>query len=293
MRPIWSGSISFGIVNIPVKLFPAVRDRGIHFHQVSEKDRKRIRYKKVAEGSDKELNNEQIVKGFQLDSGGYVLLDDKELQQLAAKKSRAIDIVDFVGLEEIDPLYFDQPYYVAPDEKAGRSYWLLVEAMEESNKVAIAQFVMRSKEYLGALRPVNGMLCLETMRYADEIVQPNDVIGDLGKPEKVQEREIKIARQLIDTMSDEFDPERYKDEYKARVLDYIEKKAKAKGEVPIEEEEEDRPKSGKVLDLMAALEESLKHSKRPTRSQAGPGHGRAARPARHGSSRGHGRKHAS
>jgi DNA end-binding protein Ku len=297
MRPIWSGSISFGIVNIPVKMYPAVRDRSIHFHQISEKDRKRIRYKKVAEGSDKELSQDQIVKGYELDSGRYVLLEDKELQQLAARKSRSIDIVDFVGLDEIDPLYFDQPYYLAPDEKAGRSYWLLLDAMEETNKVAIAQFVMRSKEYLGALRPVNGMLCLETMRYEEEIVKPSDVIDDLGKPEKVQEREIKIARQLIDTMSDEFDPSRYKNEYKARVLDYIEKKAKAKGEVPIEEEEEEgQPRSGKVLDLMAALEESLKHSKhKPGRSHAGPGHGRAGSHSSRtaGSGRGHGKKRAS
>lgn len=260
MRPIWSGSISFGIVNIPVKLFPAIRDHGIHFHQISESARKRIRYRKVAEGETKEAPPEDIVRGYEKSKGRYVLVSDEEFEKLAAKKSKSIDILDFVGLEQIDPLYFADAYYIVPDEKAGRSYWLLTHALEDAQRVGIAQFVMRSKEYLAAIRPVRGILCLETMHYDDEIVSPDDLGGDWLKAENVPERELKIALDLIESMSEDFDPKKYKDEYRKRVLDYIEKKAKAKNAVVIDEEwGEPEERSGKVLDLMAALEESLKH----------------------------------
>jgi DNA end-binding protein Ku len=289
MRPIWSGAISFGIVNIPVKLYPAVRDRGIHFHQISESHRKRIRYKKVAEGSDQEVPADDIVKGYEMGKGHYVLLDEGELQKLAARKSRAIDIIDFVDLEQIDPLFFDQPYYVAPDEKAGRSYWLLVRALEDSGKVAVAQFVMRSKEYLVAIRPANGVLCLETMRYADEIVEPDDAVEIPEEP--VSERELKIARQLVESMSRDFDAERYRDEYRDRVLGFIEKKAKAKGGEVLIDEEWGKPEkqSGQVLDLMAALEESLRSTKRKPARGGGK---RDGHHAAHHAPHHHGRKHA-
>lgn len=272
-RPIWSGAISFGIVNIPVKLFPAVRDRGLHFHQISEKHKKRIRYRKVAEGHDDEVHQDDIVKGYELHKGRYVIVAEKEFQQLAAKKSKAIDIIDFVGLHEIDPLYFDQPYYVVPDEKAGRSYWLLLDALAQSDKVAIAQFVMRSKEYLAAVRPLNGTLCLETMRYADEIVATKDIGLDAAAREKPPERELKIANQLIESMTTTFDPTHYRNEYRERVMAFIEKKAKGKGvEVLDEEWDDEHEKSGKVIDLMAALEQSL------SRAKAGA-HPRSRKPA--------------
>jgi DNA end-binding protein Ku len=293
-RSIWSGSISFGIVNIPVKLFPAVRDKSMHFHQISEKFKKRIRYKKVAEGHDEEVRQDDIVKGYEVSKGHYVLIEEKEFQQLAARKSRSIDILDFVDLHEIDPLYFDQPYYVVPDEKAGRSYWLLVEALAQADKVAIAQFVMRSKEYLAAVRPVGDTLCLETMRYADEVVKPAD-IGIEAKHEKAADREMKIANQLIESMSAEFDPARYKDEYRERVMEFVEKKAKGKGVEVLEEEWDgdtaDKHHGGKVLDLMAALEESLSRSKggasRKRSDARGQSHGKG------GHGHGHGRKRAS
>jgi DNA end-binding protein Ku len=288
-RSIWSGAISFGIVNIPVKLFPAVRDKSLHFHQISEKFKKRVRYRKVAEGHDEDLPPDDIVKGYEMSKGRYVIIAEKEFQQLAAKKSRAIDIVDFVGLHEIDPLYFDQPYHVVPDEKAGRSYWLLVEALAQADKVAIAQFVMRSKEYLAAVRPLGGALCLETMRYADEIVLPKDVDLDPGAHEKPQDRELKIAQQLIESMTTEFDPKRYKDEYRDRVMDFVEKKAKGKGVEVLDEEWETNEKpTGKVLDLMAALEESLGRAKGGKARAGGKAHHDDA-PEPHG--KGHGRPH--
>lgn len=270
-RAIWSGSIVFGIVNIPVQMFPAVRDHDIHFNQISLKEKKRIRYKKVAEGGDREIPADEIVKGWQVGKGHYVVLDDGELEKLAAHKTHTMDIVDFVALDQIDPLYFDQPYYLAPAENAGRSFDLFFKALEQSGRVAIAQWVMRTKEILGAIRPLNGGLCVETMRYADEVVKPEEV-GAKHHVE-VKERELAIARQLIDAMSADFDPTKYKDEYRERVLAYLDQKAKGEGELVIDEDWGDQPaRTGKVMDLMAALEESLK--------SAG-GHTVAARAASH------------
>ncbi len=274
-RPIWTGSVTFGIVNIPVKLFPAVRDRSVHFHQVSASQKKRIRYKKVAEGTDEEVVAGDIIKAFEVSKGHYVTIDEDEMSKLAAAKSRTIDIIDFVALDEIDPLFFEQPYYVAPDERAGRSFWLLVEALEKTGRVAIAQFVMRSKEYLGALRPVDGMLCLETMRYQDEIVSPQELGEETIKREEPRERELAVAQQLIDSMTTSFDPSRYKDEYRERVLAFVEKKAEGKGVEVIGDEEwgdTGKKRHGKVIDLMAALEKSL--------ADVGHGHGKAAKPTR-------------
>jgi len=256
-RSIWSGSIVFGIVNIPVLMYPAVRDHDLHFNQISLKEKKRIRYKKVAEGSDREVPADEIVKGWQVGKGHYIVLGDDELIKLAAHKSRTMDILDFVDLAGIDPLYFDQPYYLAPDENAGRSFDLFFKALEDSGRVAVAQWVMRTKEILGAIRPLNGGLCVATMRYADEVVKPEEV-GAKHQVE-VKPRELAIARQLIDAMSGPFDPAKYKDEYRARVRAYLDEKAKGAGELVIDDDWGDQPERGaKTLDLMAALEESLK-----------------------------------
>jgi DNA end-binding protein Ku len=263
-RPIWTGAIAFGIVNIPVKLVTAVRDHSLHFNQVSVKDRKRIRYLKVAEGSTREVPAQEIAKAYELSKGHYVVVEDEEFARLAARRSKAIDILDFVALDEIDPLFFDQPYYVAPDERAGKAYDLFLKALEDSGKVAIAQFVMRSKEYLGALRPHQGALVLETMRYADEIVRPDEVVPK--HKAEVRDRELKIAEQLIDAMTAKFDPVKYKDEYRSRVLDFVEHKAHGKGELVLEQAaEEEGAGKGKVLDLMSALEASLQRNQRERR----------------------------
>src|SRR4051812_2020672 len=153
-RSIWSGSISFGIVNIPVRLVTAVRDRQLRFHQISEKKHVRVRQKLVAEGTDQEVARDDIVKGYEIAPEQYVTVEEDELRKLAAEKSRSIDIMDFVSLDQIDPIFYDTPYWVVPDERAGRAYWLLCEAMRESNRVALARFVMRNKEILAAIRPV-------------------------------------------------------------------------------------------------------------------------------------------
>jgi DNA end-binding protein Ku len=276
-RSIWSGAISFGIVNIPVKLFTAVRDKQLRFHQLSESRKVRVRQKLVPEGGDQEIPRDDIVKGFEIAPEQYVVIEDKELKALAAEKSRSIDIVDFVGLGEIDPIHYDQPYYAVPDERAGRAYWLLYEAMRSSKRVAVARFVMRNKEVLAAIRPVQGGLCLETMRFHDEIV-PFESVAGAAKPAKPQERELAVANQIIDSLTTTFDPVKYEDEYRKRVLAFIEKKAEGKVETIAEEPVQ---RKGQVLDLMAALEASLgqvkAQGKSGQRSEDGPGHGKAGK----------------
>src|SRR4051812_10515240 len=176
-RSMWSGSISFGLVNVPVKLFIAVREKNIHFHMLHDQDHARLRRKMVCEADGKEVHPEHIVRGYEIAPDRYVIVNDRELEALAPKASRSIEIHDFVDIDEIDPLYYDRPYYLAPGEHATKSYRLLVEAMQKSKKVAIATFVMREKEYLAALRPVNGVICLTTMHFSDEVLPARDVAG--------------------------------------------------------------------------------------------------------------------
>lgn len=256
-RPVWSGAISFGIVNIPVRLVTAAQDKRLKFHQLSGSAQVRVRHRLVAEGEQEELPKDDIKKGYEISPDRYVVVEPEELKQLAAEKSKAIDILDFVSLSEIDPIYYDKPYWVVPDERAGRAYWLLLEAMHASGRVAIARFVMRDKEILAAIRPVEDGLCLATMRYHDEIVALKDAAGPI-KHAKPQERELAVAKQIIDSLTTGFQADRYEDEYRKRVLAYLEEKAEGKAvEIP-----SDKPKhEPKVLDLMAALEASLGQAK--------------------------------
>jgi len=205
----------------------------------------------VSEQTGEEVPNDQIVKGYELENGHYVLLDNDELSALKPSASRMIEIEDFVDLSEIDPVYFEQPYYLVPDKDAAKAYRLLSRIMEDENKVAVGRFVLRSKEALVAIRPIDGMLCLETMRYADEVLAPERELVD-SQPEP-SERELEMARQLVDTLSGTFDPEKYHDEYREEVLALIERKAA--GEEIVAPATPEEP--AKVLDLMAALEASL------------------------------------
>lgn len=258
-RPVWSGSVSFGIVSIAVKMYPAIRDHDLHFHQISRRDRKRIRYLKVAEGSAEEVPNEDIVKGFQIPNGSYVTFDPEELERIAARKSRVIEIEAFVALAEIDPRHFNRPYYLLPaDEQAGKPYHLLVEALARSERVGIAQMVMHNKEYLVALRSISGSLCLETLHFADEIVDPDDLRRARRNP-AIGARELKMADQLIASLSAPFEPTAYRDTYLERLRAAIQRKAKGKtlllDEPQVEEED------GKVLDLMEALRRSVERTR--------------------------------
>jgi len=257
-RAIWSGTISFGLLNVPVKLYSAVSRKTIRFNELRESDGARVRHKRVAEGSDEEVPYEQIVKGYEIGPDRYVTITSEELDALAPDKTRTIDIEDFVDLEEIDPIYYDHPYYLAPDTGASKAYQLLVDAMDDAGKVAIARVVIRSKEQLVAIRPREGTLAMETMLFADEVV-PTDTLEELGTDGDVKttDRELTMARQLIDSLSSDFEPEKYHDEYRERVLDMIERKAQ--GETIVIEEPTKEPE--KVPDLMAALEASIAASK--------------------------------
>ncbi len=255
-RAIWSGSISFGLLNVPVKLYSAVSKQTVRFRELREGDGSRIRHKRVSEADGKEVPFEKIVKGYEFAPDQYVVLSRDELAELDPKKTRAIEIQDFVDLEEIDPIYFEHPYYLGPDRGAERAYALLVEAMREERKVAIARFVLRNKEHLAAIRPMGDVLTLATMRFHDEVVSPQDLDGEVleEKPRKPEKREVEMARQLISSLSSHFEPDKYRDEYREELLGLLERKASGKEVVSAPSEE---PKPTKAPDLMAALEQSL------------------------------------
>jgi DNA end-binding protein Ku len=248
---IWTGSISFGLVQVPVRLVGATKNRDVSFNQLEEGTGARIRYKKVSDQTGEEVPPDRIKRGYEVSKGRYVMIEPDELEVLRPKGSHAIEIEEFVDLDEIDPLYFEQPYYLVPDARGTKPYKLLVEAMVELNKVALGRIIVRSKERLVAIRPVDGMLCIETMRYADEVVPRDNLI-----PEDVElsERELAMARQLVESLAvDKFDPEKFQDEYREQVLDLIARKAA--GEEIVAEPVVEAP--AKVLDLVAALEASL------------------------------------
>jgi len=254
-RAIWSGSISFGLLNVPVKLYSAVARKQVSFRELRQSDGSRIRHKRVAESDGKEVAYEEIVKGYELGPEQYVVMTREELEELDPKKTRAIEIQDFVDLDAIDPIYFDHPYYLGPDKGAERAYALLARAMADRGRVAIARFVLRNREHLSAIRSTGDVLLMATMRFADEVVSPDeldDVIPE--EVEEPQDREIEMAGALIDQLSSEFEPERYRDEYREELLAMIERKAA--GEEVVEAVSEE-PKPTKAPDLMAALEESL------------------------------------
>jgi DNA end-binding protein Ku len=253
-RSIWSGAISFGLVNVPIKLYSAVSRKTVRFHQLNGETGNRIQQKRMDPETGEEVSFDQIVKGFELTKDSYVVITPDELDALDPEKTRTIDIEDFVDLEDIDPVFYDHPYYLVPDKGATKAYGLLLGAMQEAGKVAIARVVLRSKEQLVAIRPVRDLLMMETMIFHDEVV-PHDDLDDLPAAQdlKASERELKMARQLIDSLSGDFEPEKYKDEYREKVLELIERKAEGE-EIVIQP---DAPKPTQVPDLMAALEASL------------------------------------
>ncbi|HET8639574.1 MAG TPA: Ku protein [Solirubrobacterales bacterium] len=255
-RAIWTGSVNFGLLNVPVKLYSAVARRGIALREVRGSDGVRIRHRRVAEGTDEEVPYEEIVKAFEISPDRYVPLTKGELSGLDPEKSRSIEVLDFVDLDEIDPIYFDSPYYLGPAEGAEKAYALLAQAMEESGKVAIARFVFRNKEHLAAVRPTDGALTLTTMRFADEVVSPNELEDVLpAKQPEIGKREVEMAEQLIDSLTREFDPAAYRDEYREKLLALIERKAEGKDVLTAPSTGAAEPT--KAPDLMAALEESI------------------------------------
>src|SRR6201999_2118306 len=258
------GSISFGLLNVPVRLYSAVARRNIALREIRDSDSARIKHRRVAEGTDEEVPYENIVKAYEITPGRYVPLTKDEMSALAPEKTRAIEVQDFVDIEEIDPMYFDSPYYLGPADGAEKAYSLLAAAMEKSGKAAIARFVFRNKEHLAAIRAGENVLTLTTMRFADEVVPASELDDALPQKQgKVAKKEQEMAEKLIESLSTEFDPSSYRDEYREQLLELIETKAEGKEIVAPETEE---PEPTKAPDLMAALEESIAAAKGPTRS---------------------------
>jgi DNA end-binding protein Ku len=256
MRPIWSGSISFGLVSVPVRMFSATESKELRFHFLDRRDLSPIGYEKVSKDSGKKVPPDEIVRGFEIEKGKYVPLEDEDLDRLDIELTHSIDILDFVDLEEIDPIYFRKAYYLLPQDDAEKPYRLLVRALDETGKVGIAKVVIRNKQHLAALRPYDGRLVLETMYYADEIRQPDEV--DSGG--RLQKPEVEMAKSLVVNLSDGFKPEKYDDTYRKELLDLIRAKAKGK-ELPEPKEDE----GGEVVDLMEALRESVDRTKKQRR----------------------------
>ena len=265
-RAIWNGSISFGLVNIPVKLYNAVSRKNVSFHQIDSDSGARIKMQRVSSKTGEEVPYERIVKGYELAPERYVLVEPEELDALDPEATHTIDIEEFVDLEQIDPIYYDHPYYLAPDKGAAKAYKLLLDAMQEADKVAIARVVIRSKENLVALRSYDGAITMETMLFPDEVVQPDSIeeLSAVDGDVKTTKRELDMAKQLIESLSGDFDASEYKDEYREAVLDLIERKA-AGETITIEAPE---PERKEVPDLMAALEASIAASKSPPKKKA-------------------------
>ena len=261
-RAIWSGSISFGLVNVPIKLHTATEEKDVAFHQFVEGTGDRIRNKRVSEKTGREIDYDKIVKGYEVSKGEYVIVTPEELESVDPGPRRTIEIEDFVDLDEIDPIYFVKTYYMAPDagDGAKHAYALLREAMTKSNRVAIGRFVLRTKQYLVAIRPMEKVLALTTLYFADEVRDTKDL--DLPGKVKLSPREVQIASQLIDSLTTDWKPERYEDTYRDKVLDLIHRKAKGQ-EIVVEEPEAEE---AKVVDLMAALEASLERARSGQRS---------------------------
>jgi DNA end-binding protein Ku len=253
-RAIWSGAISFGLVNVPVKLYSATSPKTVRFHQLSGKTGARIRQKRVDSSTGEEVPYEEIVKGYEITPDHYVMIEPDELEALDPKVTRTIDIEEFVDLDEIDPIYYDHTYYIAPSAGGAKAYRLLLDAMRESGKVGIGRVVLRSKQQLCALRPSGELLALTTMLYGDEVLAPDrlDELESVSEAEATN-RELSMAQQLIDSLSAEFEPSKFHDEYRERVLELIERKAS--GEEITAPPEVEEPAA--APDLMAALEASL------------------------------------
>ncbi len=249
---IWSGSVGFGLVQVPVRIVTATRNRDVSFNQLEEGTGSRIRYRKVSDQTGEEVTPDRIVKGYEISKGQYVVVEPEELESLQPKAGHTIDIEEFIDLDQIDPIYFEQPYYLQPDEKGIKAYKLLVDVMASERKVAIGKVVIRSKERLVAIRPIDGVLCLETMRYADEVLDRDNLVpDDSAEP---SEKERLMARQLVESLAvEKFDITEYHDTYREELLDLIERKAA--GEKIVSQPTAEPP--AKVLDLVAALEASL------------------------------------
>jgi len=256
-RAIWKGSISFGLVNIPIALYPATRREEFKFRLLRKSDLSPVSYKRVAEKDGKEVPWDQIVKGYEYEKGKYVVLKDEDFERVDLEATQTVDIQDFVHQEEIDPIFFYKPYYLEPQKGGDKAYALLRDALKDSNKVGIAKVVIKTRQYLAGVKPEDGVLVLELMHFADELADP----GKLHVPKKTEvgKREMNMAKSLIDSMSSKWNPEKYRDDYREALMEVIEEKAEDGGK-EIEEKPKKARKPTKVIDLVSVLQKSLEQT---------------------------------
>jgi DNA end-binding protein Ku len=264
-RAIWKGSISFGLVNIPIALYPATRREELKFRLLRKNDLSPVNYKRVAEKDGKEVPWDQIVKGYEYEKGKYVVLKDEDFERVDLEATQTVDIQDFVDQEEIDPMFFYKPYYLEPQKGGDKAYALLRDALKDSNKVGIAKVVIKTRQYLAGVKPEDGALVLELMHFADELVDT----GKLRVPKKTEvgKREINMAKSLIDSMSSKWNPEKYRDDYREALMEVIEEKVEAGGK-EIEEKPKKAPKPTKIIDLVSVLQKSLEQTGAKKKSTA-------------------------
>ena len=256
-RAIWKGSISFGLVNIPIALYPATRREELKFRLLRKSDLSPVNYKRVAEKDGKEVPWDQIVKGYEYENGKYVVLKDEDFERVDLEATQTVDIQDFVDQEEIDPMFFYKPYYLEPQKGGDKAYALLRDALKNSKKVGIAKVVIKTRQYLAGVKPEDGALVLELMHFADELADSEK----LHLPKKVEmgKREMTMATALVDSMSSKWKPEKYRDDYREALMEVIEEKVEAGGK-EIEEKPKKSPKPTKVIDLVSVLQKSLEQS---------------------------------
>ncbi len=256
-RAIWKGSISFGLVNIPIALYPATRREEFKFRLLRKTDLSPVNYKRVAEKDGKEVPWDQIVKGYEYEKGKYVVLKDEDFQRVDVEATQTVDIQDFVELDEIDPIFFYKPYYLEPQKGGDKAYALLRDALKDSKKVGVAKVVIKTREYLAGVKPEDGALVLELMHFADELANTSKL--HIPKKVEIGKREITMAKSLIDSMSSKWNPEKYKDDYREALMEVIEEKVEAGGK-EIEEKPKKAPKPTKVIDLVSVLQKSLEET---------------------------------
>jgi DNA end-binding protein Ku len=264
-RAIWKGSISFGLVNIPIALYPATRREELKFRLLRKSDLSPVNYKRVAEKDGKEVDWDQIVKGYEYEKGKYVVLRDEDFERVDLEATQTVDIQDFVDQEEIDPMFFYKPYYLEPQKGGDKAYALLRDALKDNNKVGIAKVVIKTRQYLAGVKPEDGVLVLELMHFADELADPRKL--HVPKRTEVGKREMNMAKSLIDSMSSKWNPEKYKDDYREALMEVIEEKVEAGGK-EIEEKPKKPPKPTKVIDLVSVLQKSLEQTGSKKRATA-------------------------
>ena len=275
-RAIWKGSISFGLVNIPIALYPATRREEFKFRLLRKTDLNPVNYKRVAEKDGKEVPWDQIVKGYEYEKGKYVVLKDEDFQRVDVEATQTVDIQDFVELDEIDPIFFYKPYYLEPQKGGDKAYALLRDALKDSKKVGVAKVVIKTREYLAGVKPEDGALVLELMHFADELADTTKL--HIPKKVEIGKREMTMAKSLIDSMSSKWNPEKYKDDYREALMEVIEEKVESGGK-EIEEKPKKAPKPTKVIDLVSVLQKSLEETGERKKTSA-RSRGKKAHPAK-------------